>query len=150
MQNAQHVRAWGIWTTAAEDHTRYHSCQLRKINWDKQNWTTEDWKNVSGSEPWFQLWQSDGWVRIWPKQQERIARSFLVSTVQAGGGSVMASGIFSCHTLGPLVPTKPPCPSVTHLLRAGNTSCQKSQIISVWFVNMTMSSLYSNELRWPQ
>ncbi len=30
----------------------------------------------------------------------------LVSTVQAGGGGVMVWGIFSWHTLGPLVPIK--------------------------------------------
>ncbi len=30
--------------------------------------------------------------------------SCLVSTVQAGGGDVMVWGIFSWHTLGPLVP----------------------------------------------
>ncbi len=30
--------------------------------------------------------------------------SCLVSTVQAGGGGVMVWGIFSWHTLGPLVP----------------------------------------------
>ncbi len=29
--------------------------------------------------------------------------SCIVSTVQAGGGAVMVSGIFSWHTLGPLV-----------------------------------------------
>ncbi|MDF4345884.1 hypothetical protein P3386_23865 [Vibrio parahaemolyticus] len=32
--------------------------------------------------------------------------SCLVSTVQAGGGGVMVWGIFSWHTLGPLVPTE--------------------------------------------
>ncbi len=31
-------------------------------------------------------------------------QSGLVSTVQAGGGGVMVCGIFSWHTLGPLVP----------------------------------------------
>ncbi len=32
--------------------------------------------------------------------------SYLVSTFQAGGGGVIVWGIFSWHTLGPLVPTK--------------------------------------------
>ncbi|MDF4985840.1 hypothetical protein P3581_23090, partial [Vibrio parahaemolyticus] len=32
--------------------------------------------------------------------------SCLVSTVQAAGGGVMVWGIFSWHTLGPLVPTE--------------------------------------------
>ncbi len=35
---------------------------------------------------------------------ESIDPSCLVSTVQAGGGGVMVRGIFSWHTLDPLVP----------------------------------------------
>ncbi len=41
---------------------------------------------------------------IWRKEHESMDPSCLVSTVQAGGGGVMVWGIFSCHTLGPLVP----------------------------------------------
>jgi len=37
--------------------------------------------------------------------------SCLVATVQAGGGGVMVWGMFSCHTLGLLVP-------ITHRLNA--------------------------------
>ncbi len=47
---------------------------------------------------------SDGRVRIWRKEHESMDPSCLVSTVQAGGGGVMVWGIFSWHTLGPLVP----------------------------------------------
>ncbi len=68
-----------------------------------QNWTIEDWKNVAWSdESRFMQRQSDG--RIWRKVHESMEPSFLVSTVQAGGGGVMVWGIFSWHTLGPLVP----------------------------------------------
>uniref|UniRef100_A0A8D3DL82 Uncharacterized protein n=1 Tax=Scophthalmus maximus TaxID=52904 RepID=A0A8D3DL82_SCOMX len=42
-------------------------------------------------------------VRIWRKQHESVDPSCLVSTVQVGGGGVMVWGIFSWHTLGPLV-----------------------------------------------
>uniref|UniRef100_A0A9J8C660 Transposable element Tc1 transposase n=1 Tax=Cyprinus carpio carpio TaxID=630221 RepID=A0A9J8C660_CYPCA len=70
-----------------------------------QNWTIEDWKNVAWSdESRFLLWYSDGRVRIWCKEHESMDPTFLVSMVQAGGGGVMVWGIFSWHTLGPLVP----------------------------------------------
>ena len=69
-----------------------------------QNQTTEVWKNVAWSdESLFQLRQSVGRVRNWCKQHENMDLFCLVSTVQAAGG-VMVWGIFSCHTLGPLVP----------------------------------------------
>ncbi len=68
-----------------------------------QNWTIEDWKNVAWSdESWFLLRHSDGIVRIWRKEHESMDSYCPVSTVQAGG--VMVWGIFSWHTLGPLVP----------------------------------------------
>ncbi len=70
-----------------------------------QNWTVEDRKNISWSdESWFLLRHSDGRVRIWCKEHESMDPSCLVSMVQAGGGGVMVWGIFSWHTLGPLVP----------------------------------------------
>lgn len=67
----------------------------------------EDWKNVAWSvESGFLLWHSDGRVRIWSKRHENMDPSCLVSTVQDGGGGVMVWGVFSWHTLGPLVPTE--------------------------------------------
>ncbi len=70
-----------------------------------QNWTIKEWKNVTWSdESRFLLRHSDGWVRIWRKEHESMDPSYLVLTVQAGGGGVMLWGIFSWHTLGPLVP----------------------------------------------
>ncbi len=70
-----------------------------------QNWTTEDWKNIAWSDKSrFLLRHSDGRVRIWRKEHESMDPSCLVSTVQAAGGGVMVWGIFSWHTLGPLVP----------------------------------------------
>ncbi len=70
-----------------------------------QNWTIEDWKNVAWfDESRFLLRHSNGRVRIWRKEHESKDQSCLVSTVQAGGGGVMVQGIFSWHTLGPLVP----------------------------------------------
>jgi len=38
------------------------------------------------------------------KQNENMDPSCLVTTVQAAGGGVMGWGMFSWHTLGPLVP----------------------------------------------
>ncbi len=71
-----------------------------------QNWTIEDWKNVAWSDEFrSMLRHSDGRVRIWRKEHESMDPSCLVSTVHAGGGGdVMVWGIFSWHTLGPLVP----------------------------------------------
>ncbi len=69
---------------------------------DHQNWTIVDWKNVALSdESRFLLQHSDGRVRIWCKEHERMDPSCLISTVQAGGGGVMVWGIFSWHILGP-------------------------------------------------
>ncbi len=72
---------------------------------DHQNWTIEDWKNVAWSdESRFLLQHSDGRVRIWYKEHESMDPSCLVSTVRAGGDGVMVRGVFSWHTLVPLVP----------------------------------------------
>ncbi len=69
-----------------------------------QNWTTEDWKNITWfDESRFLQRHSDSRVRIWRKEHESMDPSCLVSTVQAGGVGVMVWGIFSWHTLGPFV-----------------------------------------------
>ncbi len=70
-----------------------------------QNWTIKDWQNIACSdESRFLLRHLDGRVRNWPKEHESMDPYCLVSTVQAAGGGVMVWGIFSWHTLGPLVP----------------------------------------------
>ncbi len=60
--------------------------------------------DYSRSQSWFLLRHLDVRVRILHKEHESMDPSCLVSTVQAGGGGVMVWGIFSWHTLGPLVP----------------------------------------------
>ncbi len=79
--------------------------------------------------------------------------SCLVSTVQAGGGGVMVWGIFSWHTLGPLVPIEhrlnaylsivadhvhpfmtTVSPSSDDYFQQDNAACHKAQIISDWFL----------------
>ncbi len=93
--------------------------------------------------------------------------SCLVSTVQAGSGRVMVWGIFSWHTLGPLVPIEhrlnatayrsiiadhvhPFMTTVTHLLMATSSRLMhhvtKLKSYQTGFLNMTKSSLYSNGL----
>ncbi len=132
-----------------------------------QNWTIEDWKNVAWSdESRFLLRHSDGAVRIWRKEHESMDPSCLVSTVQAAGG-VMVWGIFSWHTLGLLVPIEhclnatvylsivadhvhPFMTTVYHLLMATSSRIlhhvTKLKSSQTGFLNMTMSSLYSNGL----
>ncbi len=129
-----------------------------------QNWTIEDWKNVAWSgESWFLLQHSDGRVRIWRKEHESMDPSCLVSTVQAGG--VMLWGIFSWHTLGPLVPIEHRLNATAYLnivadhvhpfmttvypssdgyFQQGNVTKLKTS--HTGFLNMTMSSLYTNGL----
>ncbi len=134
-----------------------------------QNWTIEDWKNVAWSdESWFLLWHSDGRVRIWRKEYESMDPSCLVSTVQAADGGVMVWGIFSWHTLGPLSTNwalfkrhslpeycftdhvHPFMTTVYHLLMATSSRIMhrvtKLKSSQTGFLNMTMSSLYSNGL----
>ncbi len=132
-----------------------------------QNWTIEDWKTVAWSdETWFLLQHSDCMVRIWRKEHESMDPSCLVSTVQAGGG-VIVWGIFSWHTLGILVPIEhrlnapvylsvvadhvhPFMTTVYHLLMTTSSRIlhhvTKLKSSQTGFLNMTMSSLYSNGL----
>ncbi len=135
---------------------------------DHQNWTIEDWKNMAWSdESWFLLRHSDGRVRIWRKEHESMDSSCLVSTVQAGGGGVMVWGIFSWHTLSPLVPIEHRLNTTAYLNIVADhvhpfmttvytsSDATSSRIMhhvtklkssQTGFLTMTMSSLYSNGL----
>ncbi len=105
--------------------------------------------------------------RIWREEHESMDPSCLVSTVQAGGGGVMAWGIFSWHTLYPLVPIEHRLnataylsivadhvhpfmttvyPSSDSYFQQDNAPCHKAQIIGDWFLE------HDNEftlLKWP-
>lgn len=77
------------------------SAKNKTLHWarDHQHWTTEEWNNITWSdESRFLLTHAD--VRIWRKQHESMAPSCLVSSVQSG---VVVWGMFSWHTLGPLI-----------------------------------------------
>ncbi len=100
-----------------------------------QNWTIEDWKNVAWSdESRILLRHSDGMVRIWRKEHERMDPSCLVSTVHAGGGGVMVWGIFSWHTLGHLVPIEHRLSATSYLIYVQPTNLQqlRDAIMSIW------------------
>ncbi len=131
-----------------------------------QNWTIEDWKNVAWSdESRFLLRYSDGRVRIWRKEHESMDPSCLVSTVQAAGSGVMVWGLFSWYTLGPLVPIEHRLnataylsivadhvhPFMTTVYPSSDGYFQQDNVTKLkssqtGFLNMTMSSLYSNGL----
>ncbi len=98
--------------------------------------------------------------------------SCLVSTVQAaGGGGSMVWEIFSLHTLGPLLPIEHHLNATAYLSIVADhvhpfmtTVCPSSDATSsrimhhvtkikssqTGFLNMTMSSLYSNDLHTHQ
>ncbi len=138
-----------------------------------QNWTVEDWKNVAWSdESRFLLRHSDGRVKIWRKVHECMDPFCMVSTVQAAGGGLMVWGIFSWHTLGPLVPIEH-CLNTTSYLSivadhvhpfmttvySSSDEYTSSRIMhhvtklkssQTGFLKMTMSSLYSNGLHSDQ
>ncbi len=136
---------------------------------DHQNWTIEDWKNVSWSdESRFLLRHSYGRVRIWHKEHESMDPSCLVSMVQTVGG-VMVWGVF--YTLGPLGPIEHRLNTTAYLSIVADhvhpfmttvypsSEATSSRIMhhvtklkssQTGFLNMTMSSLYSNGLHSPQ
>ncbi len=159
--NTQHIEPWSRWASAAEDHTGC-SCQLRTGNRGYRRMKNVAWSDESR----FLLRHSDDRVRIWRKEHESMDPSCLVSIVQSGGG-VMVGGIFSWHTLGPLVPIKhclsataylsivadhvhPFMTTVYHLLMTTSSRIMhhvtKLKSSQTGFLNMTMSSLYSNGL----
>ncbi len=95
------------------------------------------------------------WIWICHKVHESMDPSCLVSTVQAGGGGVIVWGIFSWHTLGPLVPIEHRLyataylsivadhvhpfistvyPSSDGYFQQDNAPCHKARIISDWFL----------------
>ncbi len=66
---------------------------------------------------------------IWHKKHESMDPSCLVSTVQAAGGGVMVWGIFSWHTLGPLVPIEHRLNAAAYLsIVAGNVNPVKTTV----------------------
>lgn len=51
----------------------------------------------------FCLFKSDGKQRVWRRVGERYDEGKTVNTVKFGGGGLMVWGIFSVHSLGPLL-----------------------------------------------
>ena len=62
------------------------------------------WNNIIWSdESKFNLFRSDGMVRIWRKAGEELKPECIVPTVKHGGGNIMAWGCFSANGVGNLV-----------------------------------------------
>ncbi len=114
-----------------------------------KNWTIRRLENIAWSD----------------ESQFLLDPSCLVSTVQAGCGGEMVWGIYSWHTLDPLVPIEHHLNATAYLsivsdhvhpfmttvypssdgyFQQNNAPCHKAQIISNWF--HSLSSLYSNGL----
>ncbi len=66
-----------------------------------QNWTIEDWKNDAWSDDLDFCCDTDGRVRIWRKEwiHPALSQWFRLAVVV-----LWCKGLFSWHTLGPLVP----------------------------------------------
>ncbi len=162
--NTQHLKHWSRWSTAAEDHTGCRSCQLRTGNGGYNSHRLTKIVSRNREESRFLLQHSDVRVRIWRKEHESMDPSCLVSTVQAGGG-VMVWGIFSWHTLGPLeqiehrlnttaylsIVADHVHPFMTTVYPSSDGYFQQDNVTKLkssqkGFLNMTMSSLYSNGL----
>ncbi len=99
------------------------------------------------------------------KEHESMDPSCLVSTVQAAGSGVMVWGLFSWYTLGPLVPIEHRLnataylsivadhvhPFMTTVYPSSDGYFQQDNVTKLkssqtGFLNMTMSSIYSNGL----
>jgi len=96
---------------AAEDHNECHFCQLRtgqrlQFTQAHQNWTIDDWMLPGRMSLDFCCNILVVGSAFWSKQHKSMDPSCLVLMVQAGCGGVMVCGVFSWHTLGPLVPTE--------------------------------------------
>ncbi len=126
--NPQHIELKSRWASAAEDHTGCRSCQLRTGNggYNSYRLTKIGIKNMKA------------WIH--PALSQRLRTG------------VMVWGIFSWHTLGPLVPIEHRLnylcivadyvhpfmttvyPSSDNFFQQDNASCHKAQIISDWFL----------------
>lgn len=99
--NGQHD-AESIWATVAEDHTSYHTCQVRTGNWGAPKLDIRSlenrclvWWALSCLVSIFAATYLDIIVIILHEQHESKALSCLLLVVHAGANGVMVWGIFS-------------------------------------------------------
>ncbi len=127
---------------------------------DHQNWTIEDWKNVAWSdESWFLLKHSDGRVRIKRKEHESMDQWWwrwcngVWDIFLAHFGTLSTNWtLFKCHSLPEYCCW--PCTSLydysVHIFWCTSSRIMhhvtKLKSSQTGFLNMTMSSLYSNGL----
>jgi len=143
--NSQHVELWGRWATAAEKHTECHSCQLRTRNWGYNSHGSPKLDNRRLEKHCLGLMSLDFCCN-----SQTVGSKFGINNIKASIRTALhqwscwwwCNGLWDIllvHVVGPFVP----CQSLytfiqyTHLLLAtSNTG----------FLNMKMSSLYSNDL----
>ena len=103
-RNAQLVDPCHGWANAADDHTGFHSYQLKTRRSGYSTQAITNTGQLRSGKTWsdeskFLLHHVGSRGRIWLKQHESLHPSCLVSTVQAGGSGVLVWGMFSWHTL---------------------------------------------------
>lgn len=77
--------------------------EAARLKWAKEHstWTIDDWKRVIWSdESKFNLFGSDGIVKVWRKPGEDMRKDCLRKTVKHGGGSVMVWGSMAWNGVG--------------------------------------------------
>ena len=100
------IREYGLESGVARKKP-YISRKNRKhrLKWAREHasWTSEDWRKVIWSdETKFNMFGSDGVVRVWRERGKSMDPKYLRGTVKHGGGSVMFWGCIGWNGVGPL------------------------------------------------
>ncbi len=168
--NTQHVEPWSRWAPAAEDHTGCRSCQIEQdtedtIHTGSPNRTIEDCKTLLVDESWFLLQHSDVGSEFGVKNM----KAWIHPALSHGSGwwwwCNSVGDIFLAH-FGPLSTNWHRLNATVYWVLLLTMSiplwlqctifwCTSSRIMhhvtklkssQTGFLNMTMSSLYSNDL----
>ena len=128
--------------------------RIKRLGYYKRHrlWTVNDWKNVVFSdESKFNLFHSDGRVKIWRQPHERYHPGCTTKTVQGFGGSLMFWGCITYQKLGPLIEVQNTLNSNIYIstilepflrfwkilrrkvFMQDNAPCHTSKVVEAWF-----------------